>query len=49
MKVSIHTGGVKYSLRQEQIEEGGIPYKRIGIYLDEPAKTGEITIGYQPI
>lgn len=49
MKVSIHTGGVKYSLRQEQIEEGGTPYKRIGIYLDEPAKTGEITIGYQPI
>lgn len=49
MKVTIHTGGVKYSLRQEQIDEGGISYKRIGIYLDEPTKTGEITIGYQPI
>lgn len=49
MKVTIHTGGVKYSLRQEQIEEGGTPYQRIGVCLDEPAKNGEITVSYQPI
>lgn len=49
MKVTIHTGGAKYALRQEKIDEGGVPYNRVGICLDQPALTGEITINYQPI
>lgn len=49
LKVTIDTGGAGYTVRHEQIDEGGAPYSRIGISLDQPSSEGVIVINYQPM
>jgi hypothetical protein len=49
LQVTLSSPGNKLSIRQEEIAEGGRPYVRIGIYLDEPVKAGKIIISYKPV
>ena len=49
MQVTFSSPGSKLSLRSEKIAEGGTPYSRIGIFIDKPATSGEISITYKPV
>ena len=49
MLVTFSSPGHKLALRSEKISEGGAPYSRIGIYMDEPALTGKIVVTYLPV
>ncbi|ANH81682.1 hypothetical protein A8C56_12430 [Niabella ginsenosidivorans] len=48
MLVTFSSPGNNLSLRSEEISEGGMPYSRIGIYIDKPVKSGQIMITYKP-
>ncbi len=49
LQVTLSSPGNKLSIRQEEIDEGGRSYVRIGIYLDKPVKAGKIIISYKPV
>ncbi|OFX35375.1 MAG: hypothetical protein A2W90_14915 [Bacteroidetes bacterium GWF2_42_66] len=47
--VTFSSPGNKLSIRSEEIAEGGKPYSRIGIYMDEPVISGQIILTYRPV
>ena len=49
LEVTFSSPSNKLSIRSEEITEGGKPYSRIGIYMEEPVGSGQISITYKPV
>lgn len=49
LKVTFSSPGNNLFVRSEEITEGGKPYSRIGIYIEEPVVAGQIIITYTPV
>ena len=48
MLVTISSPNSGFSLKSEQISEGGEPYTRIGIYLNHPMLSRRVSVSYTP-
>jgi hypothetical protein len=49
MRVVISTGGHPFHITSEVLTEGGTPYTRLGIVLDQPVAAGTVQLHFTPV